>query len=79
MRLVLGAALRVLAAGALVGLVVAIPATRLLSGFVVDVSLLDVTTYAAGLGILTVVAIAGVAAPALRASNAAPAAVMRDG
>ena len=78
LRLVLGRALRVVALGAVVGLVVAFWATRLLETLLVDVPPRDPTSFTAALAVLLAVTTAAALVPAWRATRADPVAALRS-
>ena len=72
MRQVVGEGMRLVAAGAAVGLVLAAAVTRLISGLLFDVRPLDAASYAGALAVLALVALAACWAPALRAARVDP-------
>jgi putative ABC transport system permease protein len=77
LRLVLGGALRLLAAGVLFGLIGALALTRFLSAFLFGVSANDPKTFAAVSLVLAVVALLASYLPALRATRVDPLAALR--
>lgn len=79
LRLVVGEGMRVVAAGTVSGLVLALVATRALAPFLFGVNPLDLTTYGAMTLILTLAAAAACLLPARRAASADPMAALREG
>ena len=77
LRLVLGGALRLLAAGVLLGLIGAFALTRFLSAFLFGVSANDPATFAVVSLVLAVVALLASYLPALRATRVDPLAALR--
>ena len=77
LRLVMGQALRLAAAGVGVGLAAAIVLSRLLAGLLYGVSVRDPLTYAGIAALLGAVAVAASAIPALRAARVDPMAALR--
>jgi ABC-type antimicrobial peptide transport system permease subunit len=77
LRLVLGGALRLLAAGVVFGLIGAFALTRLLSAFLFGVSANDPATFAVVSFVLAVVALLASYLPALRATRVDPLAAWR--
>ena len=77
LRLVLGGALRLLAAGVLLGLIGAFALTRFLSAFLFGVSPNDPATFAVVSFVLAVVALLASYLPALRATRVDPLAALR--
>jgi hypothetical protein len=78
-RMVLGRGLALTAAGALLGLLVAVPATRVLKSQLYGVSAGDPATYVGILVLLAVAAALASDSPARRASATDPARVLREG
>jgi putative ABC transport system permease protein len=77
LRLVMGEAISVAAAGALVGLVAALALSRLMSGLLYGVAATDPITFAGVCAVLTVVALAATYIPARRAVRVDPLAALR--
>ncbi len=78
LRLVVGSAVRVIAAGAVIGLVLAIALSRLVATLLFGVEPLDPITFAAVAVTLALTAAAAVAAPAWRATRIDPASALRS-
>ena len=78
LRLVLGSALRITAAGVFAGVIVATAATRALSSFLFGVSPNDPVTFVTVIGFLTIVALASCYRPALAAATADPMTILRQ-
>jgi len=78
LRLVMGEAVRVAAAGAAAGLAAAFALTRLMSGLLYGVAPTDPATFAAVCAILTMVALAATYLPARRAVRVDPLAALRS-
>jgi putative ABC transport system permease protein len=76
-RLVAGSALRIVAAGAFVGLVLSALLARLLSAMLFGVQPLDPMTFALVAGVLALTTAASIAAPAWRAMRIDPAVALR--
>jgi predicted permease len=72
LRMVLGAALRMVAAGIIVGLPLALLASRLIAGMVFGLTPTDVETIGAAVAVLVLVGAAAAAAPARRAAALNP-------
>ena len=77
LRLIVGEAVVIAAAGAAVGLVGSLAATRLLHALLFNLSPRDPVTFASGVTVLLAVAVASAAAPAWRASRTAPIVALR--
>ena len=78
-RLIVGATARIMVVGIVAGALIASLTTRLLASFVFGVSLIDIPTYGAVLGVLSAAMIVSLLVPVFRATQSEPAAVMRDG
>jgi putative ABC transport system permease protein len=78
LRLVVSNALRMLAAGALVGVALWIPFVRLLRGMLFGVGALDTATLVAAPALLALAALAAALLPALRAARTDPATALRQ-
>jgi ABC-type antimicrobial peptide transport system permease subunit len=78
LRLMLGSALRVVLAGAAVGLAAAVALRGVLAAMVVDVATTDPTTYAAAAALMVLVALAAALVPALRAARLDPLDALRE-
>lgn len=76
--MMLWSALRVVAAGAAIGLLGAWMFSRLLAAFLVDVSAADPLTYAAAVAVLTLVAVGAALAPSVRAARQDPLEALRS-
>jgi predicted permease len=72
LRLVMTAGLRVVAAGAIVGIAAAVALTRLLNGMLVGVAPTDPRTYLLSLLVLAAIALAAIVIPARRATRLDP-------
>jgi ABC-type antimicrobial peptide transport system permease subunit len=77
LRLVLGSAAGVVAAGAAVGLVLAALLSRVLDTVLFGVQPLDPATFAAVIAVLALTAASSTALPAWRATRINPAAIMK--
>lgn len=77
-RPVLGSALRVIGAGVVVGLALAVFLSRLLTTMLFGVEPLDPATFALVIGVLTVTAAVAIAGPAWRATRIDPAVALRS-
>ena len=75
---VMGHGLRLAGAGVAVGLVPALPATRVMTTLLYGTSPTDVATFASVATLLVVVAAAASALPAFRASHVDPLVTLRD-
>lgn len=71
-RMVLAQGLRLTAGGALLGLVASTFATRLVQGYLLNVSALDAVAFTGGVAVLLGVAVLAALAPARRAGSADP-------
>jgi predicted permease len=78
LRLVLGSAARVIALGAVVGLVAAAGLGQVISMFLVGVQPLDLVTFASVVAVLALTAVAAAAAPAIRAVRVDPVDAFRN-
>jgi putative ABC transport system permease protein len=78
LRMVLGQAARLLAAGVTLGLLAAFALTRVLQSLLFDVSPTDPATFAAVAGVLALAALVASYLPARRAARLDPAAVLRE-
>ncbi len=78
LRMVLGQAARLAAAGVTLGLVAAFALTRVLQGLLFGVSATDPATFAAVAGVLGVAALLASTLPARRAARLDPAAILRE-
>ena len=78
LRMVTASAVRVVGAGAIIGLTLAAASSRLLTTMLFGVQPLDVTTFASVTVVLTVTAALAVAGPAWRATRIDPAAALRS-
>jgi putative ABC transport system permease protein len=78
LRLVVGSAVRVVAAGIIIGLALATVFSRLLSGMLFGVEPLDPLTFLTVTILLIVTALLSTAAPAWRATRVDPAVTLRD-
>jgi ABC-type antimicrobial peptide transport system permease subunit len=76
-RLMLGGGLRLVAIGAVLGLVAAALSARLLSSLLFGVSPLDATVYAAAVLILAAIGIAATLIPAIRVMRTDPTVALR--
>jgi putative ABC transport system permease protein len=76
-RLVVGSAVRAVAAGVVIGLALAAVFSRLLSGMLFGVQPLDPLTFVTVTILLTVMALLSTAAPAWRATRVDPAVTLR--
>jgi putative ABC transport system permease protein len=77
LRMVLRDGMRLAAIGVVIGLVLGAAATRLIAGFLFDVSPLDVTTFAAMSALFVLVALAASYVPARRAAASDPRTALR--
>jgi ABC-type antimicrobial peptide transport system permease subunit len=77
-RMVLGDAMRLVLAGVVVGLPVALSATTLLKGQLNDVKPADPAAIAIALGVLLASGVVAALLPALRAARVAPVEALRD-
>lgn len=77
LRLVMGEAAAVAAAGAIAGMVAALALSRLMAGLLYGVAATDPTTFAAVCAVLTLVALAATYVPARRAAGVEPLAALR--
>jgi predicted permease len=77
LRLIVGEALVIAAAGAAVGLAGSLAATRLLNALLFNLSPRDPVTFASGVTVLLAVAVVSAAAPAWRASRTDPITALR--
>lgn len=77
LRLVAGSAARVVATGAVVGLALAMAASRVLTAVLFGVTPLDPVTFGVVAAVLTLTAVVAIAAPAWRATRIDPALVLR--
>jgi putative ABC transport system permease protein len=78
MRVVIGSAIKVIGAGAVVGLVLAAASGRLISTMLFGVQPLDFTTFALVVGVLGLTAAISIAGPAWRAARIDPASALRS-
>ncbi|HEU4689196.1 MAG TPA: ABC transporter permease [Vicinamibacterales bacterium] len=78
LRLVLGSAARVIALGAVVGLIAAAGLGQVISMFLVGVRPLDPMTFASVVAVLAITAVAAAAAPAIRAVRVDPVEAFRN-
>ena len=78
LRLVLHSAIRVIGAGAVIGLVLSVVLSRLVATLLVGVEPLDPVTFVAVAVMLTLTAVVAIAAPAWRATQIDPAAALRS-
>jgi len=76
-RLIAGAAGRLLASGIVLGIVLTATADRMLRGVLFGVASFDVGALAASVAVIAVVAMAAVTAPAVRAARIAPTDALR--
>jgi len=77
LRLIMGQGSRVIAAGIVVGLVLAFGASRLLKSFLVGVSAMDALTFGSVSLLLALVAMIAITIPALQATRVDPATTLR--
>ena len=77
LRLVVGSAARVIATGAVIGLVLAAALSRLLTTVLFGVQPLDPATFASVMLVLALTAALSIAAPAWRAARIDPAVALR--
>jgi ABC-type antimicrobial peptide transport system permease subunit len=78
MRDVLGEGLRLAGMGMVLGLALAVAASRLMSSLLYATSPVDVATYAGAASLLAVIAVAASFVPAFRASRVDPIVALRD-
>ena len=78
LRMVVGQAARLAAAGVTLGLVAAFALTRVMQGLLFGVSATDPATFAAVAGVLATAALLASYLPARRAASLDPAAVLRE-
>jgi ABC-type antimicrobial peptide transport system permease subunit len=78
MRLVAGSAIRVIGAGALIGLALAAASGRLIATMLFGVQPLDAATFGLVFVILASTAVAAIAGPAWRAARIDPATALRN-
>jgi putative ABC transport system permease protein len=78
LRLVINSALRVIGAGAIIGLVLSVLLSRLVATLLVGVAPLDPVTFSAVAVMLALTAAVAIAAPAWRATKIDPAAALRS-
>jgi hypothetical protein len=78
LRLVIGEGMRLAVGGVVIGLILATAVTRLIAGFLFDVSALDVVTFAGMSLLFIVVALLATYLPARRAAGADPMAALRS-
>jgi predicted permease len=78
LRLMLGSGLRVVAAGAIVGVAASLALTRLIQAMLVDITPHDPVAFMVAVGLLLVVAVAAALVPAWRAARVDPLHVLRE-
>jgi putative ABC transport system permease protein len=77
MRLVLGHAIKVVGAGAMIGLVLAAATGRIISTMLFGVQPLDAVTFGLVIAVMAMTAIVAIAGPAWRAARVDPATALR--